>query len=173
MATKLTLKLAYEFSFYLDTFYLFSLQKTSTKYTSIRELPKQNLKMRAVLFLALLTVLVAAVNSGKSFNRKITKVSGIKNEVRNKFKTKIAKIKGFFAGIGNKFKRKFGKREAEPGFGKIRNFFDNLRQNIKRKFGKSNREPVHFRIRNKYNNVKQRISQKVQNKLNKIRSFLG
>merc|ERR1711928_78360 len=106
----------------------------------ILELPKQILKMRAVLLLALLIVLVAAVDSGKSFNRhpKVVriqqKVSGIKNGVRNKIKSKIAKIKGFFSGVGNKFRRKLGKREAEPG---------------------------HLRIRNKYNSVKRKVSQKV------------
>ena len=86
--------------------------------------------MRAVLLLALLIVLVAAVDSGKSFNRhpKVVriqqKVSDIKNGVRNKIKSKIAKIKGFFSGVGNKFRRKFGKREAEPGFGKINNYME-------------------------------------------------
>ena len=133
--------------------------------------------MRAVLLLTLLIVLVAAVDSGKSFNRhpKVVriqqKVSDIKNGVRNKIKSKIAKIKGFFSGVGNKFRRKFGKREAEPGFGKIKNYIDNVKQNIKRKLGKREAEPGHLRIRNKYNSVKRKISQKVQNKLNKIRSF--
>ena len=78
---------------------------------------------------------------------------------------------GFFSGVGNKFRRKFGKREAEPGLGKIKNFIDNVKQNIKRKLGKREAEPGHLRIRNKYNSVKRKVSQKVQNKLNKIRSF--
>ena len=117
--------------------------------------------MRAALVLTLI-VLIVAVNSGKSFKRKNSaalrlpklvktkqKISAIKNGVRNKFKSKIAKIKGFFAGIKNKFgniKRKLGKREADPDFQKIKD---------------------------KYENVKLKIAQKVQTKLNKIKSFFA